>query len=124
MIYKQTILSSVDNSGIKKVKCLKIIKKLSKYGTIGDTILFSIKKKKIIQLKKKMYYGVILQTKKKRARKDGSFILFKKNSVLPFDEKNKIIGTRLKSIVPIELQFLKNKNLIFKKTLSLAKETI
>jgi ribosomal protein L14 len=124
MIYKQTLLNSVDNSGIKKVKCLKIIKKLSKYGTIGDIILFSIKKKKTIQLKKKMYYGVVIQTKKKRSRRDGSSIHFKQNAVLPFDEKNKIIGTRLKTIVPIEIQFLKNKNLIFKKTLSLAREII
>ena len=65
MVYKHTVVDVSDNSGIKKAKCLRVFNKPKTSGNLGDKLLFTIKKKKKVFPKKKFYFGIITQSKKK-----------------------------------------------------------
>lgn len=107
-----------------------LIKKKSQTGSIGDIILVSIKKakskKKIKKVKKKeLHRAIIVHTKKKINRYDGSSIKFHKNSIVLLKadiKKNKyqVLGTRILGLVSNELR-LNDDNL---KIISLASRTI
>jgi len=115
VIFTGTYLSVCDNSGVKWVQCLKVLKQRPKnFGKIGDFIVTSLKSvKSLSKLKKKeIYKGIIVRTKKKIIRKDGSNINFSKNSILLLSAKNMPIGTRTFGAVGKELRIKENAKLI------------
>jgi len=124
MIQDNTILNVADNTGAKKVKCIKILGgSKKKHGIIGDKIIVSIKSL-ISQKDKKVKKGevchaIIVRTKGQMLRKDGHIIKFYENSVVLLDKQNDIIGTRIFGLIPREI-----KNLGYNKIISLAKEVL
>lgn len=92
-----------DNSGILKIKCIKLLGgSKKKKATLGNTIIFSVKKKKASALKsitKSVYFGLVVNINNNIKRKQGNYYLnFKQNKIVVFDSGFKIIGTRLKGI--------------------------
>jgi large subunit ribosomal protein L14 len=122
MIQAQTMLNVADNSGIKKVKCIKIIGGYKKrYGFFSNLLRGSVqelqqKNNKKTSLKKgDVIYAVILQTRSRLKRKDGQTFRFFKNSVVIVDKQEKPLATRV--VTPIYSELRKKKNT---KLLSLA----
>lgn len=111
MIQQQTILRVADNSGAKKVKCIKVLGGFKrKYAHIGDTIIVSIKElrnknKASSKVKKgEIYKAVIVRTKSKTVRNNGSTLKFKDNSVALINKKGNPVGTRIKGVVSKKLK--------------------
>ena len=121
MIINNTKCLIGDNTGIKKGKCIRILKQSSKVGTYGDLIKFSIKKtkKKKAYVKKKMYNGLIITTKSKKKRVDGSYIKFNQNSIISLNDNLKPLGTRI--LFPISKEIVESKRKEFKKVVSSSK---
>lgn len=114
MIQPQTILKVTDNSGAKTVRCIKILGGFKKrYAKLGDIIIVSVqqlrnKLKKTSKVKKgEVYKALILRTKTKHIKKDGSQIFFNENSVTLLNKQENPIGTRI--IGPIPKIFKKKK---------------
>ena len=115
MIYTGSILQVCDNSGVKLVKCLKILgRKPKSAGNIGDIIVVNVQKIKIFSKikKKEIYKAVIVRLKKKIKRIDGSYINFTKNSVVLLNNKGFPIGTRIFGPVSKELRIKKHLKLV------------
>jgi large subunit ribosomal protein L14 len=115
MIFTGTILNICDNSGVKWVQCLKILgKKPRASGKPGDIIVVSIKRTKSFSKikKKEIYKAIIVRTKKKICREDGSSINFSKNSAILLNAKGSPIGSRVFGPVAKELRIKKNIKLI------------
>jgi large subunit ribosomal protein L14 len=115
MIYTGTILNVSDNSGAKRVKCLKVLgHKARSYGKVGDTIVVSIKRtKKFSKIKKKeIYKAIIVCIKKKMFRYDGSLVSFSKNAVILLSPKGLPLGSRVLGPVSKELRVKKNLKLV------------
>lgn len=112
MIHIQTKLKIKDNTGVKKGQCIKIYKR--KTGSIGDTILISVKSlrlkknKKIKILKGDLLKALIIQTKYSIKNTIGNFIRFDENCIILLNNQNKPIGTRI--LGPITSEFRKKKN--------------
>lgn len=111
MIQQQTILNVSDNSGAKTVKCIKILKGFQrKFAYLGDTIVVSVKQlrnklKNTSKVQKgEVYKALIIRTKKKKIKKDGSIIFFQQNSVCLLNKQEKLIGTRIIGPVSNELK--------------------
>jgi large subunit ribosomal protein L14 len=122
MIQQQTILKVSDNSGAKTVRCFKVLGGFKKkYATLGDTIIVSVQKlrnklKKTSKVKKgEIYKALIIRTKTKHRKEDGSEILFKENSVVLLNKQGNPIGTRI--IGPIPKLFKKKR---FQKFISIS----
>ncbi len=122
MIQQQTILDSADNSGARKLMCIKVLGGTRrKYATVGDVIVVSVKealsdsKVKKGEVKK----GVIVRTRKEISRPDGSYIRFDENSIVLINEAGEPIGTRIFGPVARELRAKK-----FMKIISLAPEVL
>ena len=126
MIQQETILQVVDNSGAKTVKCIKVLGGYKKkYGKISDILVISIRdlrnKSKITAKVKKgeIYKALVLRTKKKITRKDGTVLFYNKktrnnNAVILINKKKGPVATRLIEPIPRELkkkQFMKLMNL-------------
>jgi large subunit ribosomal protein L14 len=114
MIQQRTILKVSDNSGVKTVRCLKILGGLKKkYSILGDIIIVSIqqlknKLKKTSKLKKKeIYRALIIKTKINYKKKTGYENFFKKNSIVLINKQGNPIGTRILGAIPLSLK--KNK---------------
>ena len=107
MIQMQTILTVADNSGAKKVQCIKVLGgSKRKYAGIGDIIKVSIKEALPNGKVKKgdVRRAVVVRTRKEVRREDGSYIRFDENAavlVTPLDEP---IGTRIFGPVARELR--------------------
>ena len=120
MIQIQTKLKINDNSGIKIGQCLKIYKK-NNVGTLGDTMLISIKKlklnkkKKVKFIKGDLFKALIIHTKYPIKSTIGTTIKFDSNSSIILNTQNKVLGTRI--FGPITSLFRKQK---YFKILSLA----
>lgn len=115
MIYNGSFLNVCDNSGVKWVKCIKILGgRPRSFGVLGDIIIVSIKSvKSISKIKKKeIYKAIIVRLKKKKRREDGSFISFSKNSVVLLNNKGIPLATRIFGPVAKELRIKKNIKLI------------
>jgi large subunit ribosomal protein L14 len=115
MIYTGSILHVCDNSGVKLVKCLKILgRKPRSCGKVGDIIVVNIQKIKIFSKikKKEIYKAVIVRLKKKIKRIDGSYINFSKNSIVLLNNKGVPIGTRIFGPVSKELRIKKHLKLV------------
>jgi large subunit ribosomal protein L14 len=115
MIQQQTILRVYDNSGAKIVKCIKVLGGFKKkYAKLGDTIIVSVqqlrnKSKKTSKVKKKeIYKALIIKTKTKSRKKDGSQIHFITNGVILLNKQGNPISTRITSPIP---KVLKQKKL-------------
>lgn len=122
MIQMQSILDVADNSGAKKVMCIKVLGGSARMiSGCGDVIVVSIKSATPAGKVKKgeVHRGLIVRTKKGVRRSDGGTIQFDSNSVVLVDKKNEPIGTRVFGPVPRELR---TKG--FMKIISLAEEVI
>ena len=116
MIFVETSLSVIDNSGAKLVKCIKVLGQKKKRVLSGDLVLVVVKKKienKNNVVKKKVYYGLLSQLKYPTSRLDGRHIIFNKNSVILLSSKLKFLGTRFLQI-PIKESFKKFSDLLRK----------
>jgi len=122
MIQMQTILDVADNSGAKKVGCIKILGGTRRrYASLGDVVVVSVKdaipNSKI--RKGDVVRAVVVRTKKEVGRSDGSFIKFDDNSAVLINPQGDPIGTRIFGPVARELR-AKN----FMKIVSLAPEVL
>lgn len=107
MIQMQTVLSVADNSGAKKVQCIKVLGgSKRKYAGIGDIIVVSVKEAIPNSKVKKgnVHRAVVVRTAKEIARTDGSFIRFDGNAAVLIDNQNAPIGTRIFGPVARELR--------------------
>ncbi|PIS02595.1 MAG: 50S ribosomal protein L14 [Chlamydiae bacterium CG10_big_fil_rev_8_21_14_0_10_42_34] len=98
MIQQETNLDVADNSGAKKVRCFKVLGGSRKrYAGVGDIIVCSVKEADPKGSVKKgdVVKAVIVRTKSRIRRDDGSLLLFYDNSCVLIDDKNNPRGTRI-----------------------------
>lgn len=130
MIQMQTFLQVADNSGVKRVQCVKVLGGSKKrYATIGDEIIVAVKDSQPAyglrdSIGKKVHAkavqrAVVVRTRKEIRRPDGSYIRFDDNAVAIIDEKGNPKGTRIFGPVARELRDKK-----FMKIISLAPEVL
>jgi large subunit ribosomal protein L14 len=112
MIQSGTFLNSLDNSGAKKLICIKILNSgyKQRYASIGSTILVSIKTirfSKNVKVKKgELHKAIVIKTKKETF----SSLNYKKyfeNSAVLLNKKNKLIGTRIFGFIPKKFKYSK-----------------
>ncbi len=121
MIQEQTILKVADNTGARKVMCIRALGgSKRRYARIGDIIVASVKEAIPTSEIKKGFVvrAVIVRTKKETRRKDGSYIKFDENACVLVSVQGELLGTRIFGPVASEL---KEK---FAKLISLAPEVI
>ena len=107
MIQMQTNLDVADNSGARRVMCIKVLGgSKRKYATIGDVIVVSVKDAIPRGRVKKgdVMKAVVVRTAKDIRRPDGSVIRFDKNAAVLVDNKKEPVGTRIFGPVPRELR--------------------
>lgn len=122
MIQQSTVLDVADNSGAKKVYCIKVLGgSRRRYASVGDVIIVSVREAIPGSKVKKgeVARAVIVRTSKEVARPDGSFIRFDGNSAVLINKENEPIGTRIFGPVARELRAKR-----FMKIVSLAPEVI
>jgi large subunit ribosomal protein L14 len=124
MIQMRTILEVADNSGAKRVQCIKVLGgSRRRYATIGDVIVVAIKEANsgpTVKVKKgDTARAVIVRTTREQARADGSYIKFDENSAVLVTKENEPVGTRIFGPVARELRGKK-----FMKIISLAPEVL
>ncbi len=122
MIQMQTNLDVADNSGARRIQCIKVLGGSGrKIARIGDIIIVSIKEAIPRGKVKKgdVYRAVIVRTSKEIKRVDGTAIRFDKNAAVLLNKQNEPIGTRIFGPVTRELRSKK-----FMKIVSLAPEVI
>jgi large subunit ribosomal protein L14 len=118
----RTILEVADNSGAKKLGCIKVLGGTRrKYATLGDVIVVSVKDAMPNSKIKKgdVVKAVIVRTKKEVKRVDGSYIKFDDNSAVLLNPQGEPIGTRIFGPVARELRAKR-----FMKIISLAPEVL
>ena len=108
MIQVQTELFVADNTGAKKIECIKVLGgSKRRYASIGDIIVVSVKeaipKGKV--KKGSVHRAVIVRTKQGIFRNDGSKVKFDNNAAVLIDEKGEPLGTRIFGPVTRELRF-------------------
>ena len=122
MIQMQTNLNVADNSGARKVQCIKVLGgSKRKIASIGDVIVVSVKEAIPRGKVKKgdIHRAVIVRTAKEIRRNDGSAIRFDSNAAVLLTNQNEPIGTRIFGPVTRELRLKK-----FMKIISLAPEVL
>ncbi|HHT9119261.1 MAG TPA: 50S ribosomal protein L14 [Candidatus Hypogeohydataceae bacterium YC41] len=122
MIMEFTRLDVADNTGAKKVMCIKVLGGSAKrYASVGDVVVAAVKKAVPGGEVKKgeVVKGVVVRTKRSIPREDGSYVRFDKNAVVLIDDDGNPRGTRIFGAVARELR---QKN--FTKILSLAPEVV
>ena len=122
MIQMQTQLDVADNSGARRVQCIKVLGgSKRRYAAIGDLIKVSIKEAIPRGKVKKgdVYTAVVVRTRKGVRRSDGSLIRFDGNAAVLLNASNQPIGTRIFGPVTRELR---SEN--FMKIISLAPEVL
>ncbi|MBN1778981.1 MAG: 50S ribosomal protein L14 [Candidatus Buchananbacteria bacterium] len=123
MIQMQTMLKVADNTGAKKLQCIKVLGGYQRrYGGVGDIITVAVKEAVPHSAVKKgeVLHAVIVRTRKETGRSDGSYIRFDDNAAVIVDKKTKEPkGTRIFGPVARELR---NKG--FTKIISLAPEVL
>ena len=122
MIQMQTILKSADNSGARKVMCIKVLGgSHRRFASVGDVTKVAVKdaipKAKV--KKGEVQRAIIVRTKKPLIREDGTSIKFDSNAAVLLDKQNEPIGTRIFGPVTRELR---KKNMM--KIVSLAPEVL
>lgn len=122
MIQMQTNLDVADNSGARKLMCIKVLGgSHRRYANVGDIIKVSIKEAIPRGRVKKgeVYNAVVVRTRKGVRRSDGSLIRFDGNAAVLLNNQHQPIGTRIFGPVTRELRSEK-----FMKIISLAPEVI
>jgi len=122
MIQMRTVLDVADNSGARRVQCIKVLGgSRRKYAGLGDVIVVSVKEALPgMKVKKgQTARAVVVRTTREYRRPDGSYVKFDGNSAVLIDKENTPIGTRIFGPVARELR---GKN--FMKIISLAPEVI
>ena len=122
MIQMQSNLFVADNSGARKIQCIKVLGgSKRRFASIGDIIVVSIKdalpKAKV--KKGDVYKAVVVRTSKAFGRADGTTIRFDKNAAVLLDKQEEPIATRIFGPVTRELRTKK-----FIKIISLAPEVL
>jgi large subunit ribosomal protein L14 len=122
MVQTTSTLDIADNSGAKKVMCIRVLGGTRrKYASLGDVIVVSIKEAIPNSKVKKgdVAKAVIVRVKKEVSRQDGSYIRFDTNSAVLVDKDNEPVGTRIFGPVARELRAKR-----FMKIISLAPEVL
>jgi large subunit ribosomal protein L14 len=122
MIQEETNLIVADNSGAKKVRCIRVLGGHEKrYATVGDIIVVSVKSAIPGAPVKKgeVSKAVVVRTKKEIRRKDGSYIRFDENAAVLLNPQGEPRGTRIFGPVARELRERQ-----FMKIISLAPEVL
>ena len=122
MIQMHTMLDAADNSGARRLMCIKVLGgSKRRYANVGDVIKVSIKEAIPRGKVKKgeVYSAVVVRTRKGVRRGDGSLIRFDGNAAVFLNEQLQPIGTRIFGPVTRELRGLK-----FMKIVSLAPEVL
>jgi large subunit ribosomal protein L14 len=122
MIQMQTILNVADNSGAKKVACIKVLGgSKRRYASVGDIIVVSIKEAIPNSKVKKgdVMKAVVVRTSKGVRRPDGSYLKFDDNSAVLITPQMEPVGTRIFGPVARELRAKQ-----FMKIISLAPEVL
>ncbi|MFK7855648.1 MAG: 50S ribosomal protein L14 [Granulosicoccus sp.] len=122
MIQMQTVLNVADNSGARRVQCIKVLGgSHRRYARVGDVIKVSVKdaipRGKV--KKGEVYNAVVVRTRKGIRRGDGSAIRFDQNAAVILNAKLEPVGTRIFGPVTRELRTEK-----FMKIVSLAPEVL
>ena len=121
MIYPQTMLTIADNTGARKIMCIRVLGGNRKYAKIGDTIIgvvkeaipnMPIKRSDIVR-------AIVVRSHKSIRRSDGMFIRFDDNAAVIVNPDNNPRGTRVFGPVAREIR---DKN--FSKIVSLAPEVL
>ena len=122
MIQMQSNLDVADNSGARRIQCIKVLGgSKRRFASIGDIIIVSVKdaipRGKV--KKGEVLKAIIVRTKKDFKRTDGTTIRFDKNAAVLLDKQEEIIATRIFGPVTRELRTKK-----FMKIISLAPEVL
>ena len=107
MIQMQTNLDVADNSGARRVMCIKVLGGAKRrYASVGDKIVVSVKEAIPRGRVKKgdVLQAIVVRTSQAIKRKDGSVIRFDKNAAVLIDNKAEPVGTRIFGPVPRELR--------------------
>ncbi|MBI5186071.1 MAG: 50S ribosomal protein L14 [Nitrospinae bacterium] len=122
MIQLRTVMNVADNSGARKVQCIKVIGGSGRrYASIGDIIVVSVKEAapngsiKKGEVKK----AVVVRTRKEVGRENGTYIKFDDNAAVLIDDAKEPMGTRIFGPVARELRSKR-----FMKIISLAPEVM
>jgi large subunit ribosomal protein L14 len=122
MIQTESTLQVADNSGARKVSCIKVLGgSRRKYASVGDIIVVSVKEAiPNARVKKgEVRKAVVVRTAKGIGRVDGTYIKFDENAAVLIDNQNEPIGTRIFGPVARELRARR-----FMKIISLAPEVL
>ena len=121
MIYPQTMLTVADNTGAKKVMCIRVLGGNKKYAKIGDTIIAVVKEAiPNMPIKRSdIVRAIVVRTKKTIRRQDGMYIRFDDNAAVIVNMENNPRGTRVFGPVAREIR---DKN--FSRIVSLAPEVL
>jgi large subunit ribosomal protein L14 len=122
MIQQETVLDVADNSGAKKVLCIRVLGGFHRrYASIGDKIVVTVKEADPGGTVKKgtVTKAVVVRTKKALKRPDGSYIRFDQNAAVIINAEGEPVGTRIFGPVARELRWKE-----FMKIVSLAPEVI
>jgi large subunit ribosomal protein L14 len=122
MIQTETVCQSADNSGAKRLLCIRVLGgSRRRYASLGDIIVVSVKEALPNSKVKKgdVQKGVIVRVAKEVRRPDGSYIRFDDNSIVLIDQAGEPVGTRIFGPVARELRAKK-----FMKIISLAPEVL
>jgi large subunit ribosomal protein L14 len=122
MIQDRSILEVADNSGAKRVRCIKVLGGMRRrYARLGDVIVVSVQEAIPESNVKKgaIAKAVVVRTKKEQRRADGSYIRFDQNAAVLINPQGEPVGTRIFGPVARELRWKE-----FMKIISLAPEVL
>ena len=107
MIQTQSTLEVADNSGARKVMCIKVLGgSKRRYASVGDVIVCAVKESSPASKVKKgdVVRAVVVRTAKELSRADGTYIRFDSNAAVLIDNKGEPLGTRIFGPVARELR--------------------
>ncbi len=122
MIQPRSILEVADNTGAKKIMCIRVLGgSQRRYGFVGDIIIASVKEALPQGTVKKgdVVRAVVVRTRRSIKRDDGSYMRFDRNSAVIINPQGEPLGTRIFGPVVRELRWKK-----FMKIISLAPEVL
>ena len=122
MVQANTVLEVADNSGARKVKCIRVLGGSRKrYARIGDVVVVSVKEAAPNATVKKgeVRRAVVVRVAKEEGRRDGTYIRFDTNAAVLINDQGEPLGTRIFGPVARELRHKR-----FMKIISLAPEVL
>ncbi len=122
MIQLRTVMEVADNSGARKVQCIKVLGGSGRrYASVGDIIVVAVKEAEPQSNVKKgdVKKAVVVRTRKELRRSNGSYIKFDSNAAVLVNDAREPVGTRIFGPVARELRARR-----FLKILSLAPEVL